>query len=314
MPDRKESFWTNKSPYIARAGQLTQGQMSLFPSSEGKPNVERYGNNIETGFRGKNGTVKDPYRTMTIGRQITISKKARRGFKKTDYRGQKSFTKSYYRFKNLREFQLKNGMIKSDMLPINVDRMKNRAVHSQSFDAFMGKGTIKLPNFQWMILTLKWAATRLPISANNWKVVVAKRAQKVFQDSFKLKKFNSDGEKRWKANTSWTVKKRKWRGTWPGAGKLMQETNELYNSMKFFNPPSILAPARVRVHRRGAVVHNDPEPGDTYGRGFGTHSAKPVVRRQFMGHSTEIEKFENTYIDNYFFYDIWRAPMSAPIG
>ena len=53
----------------------------------------------------------------------------------------------------------------------------------------------------------------------------------MFQESFTLKRFNSDGERNWKNITPWTRRKRKWKGTWPGAGKLMQETNALFKSL-----------------------------------------------------------------------------------
>lgn len=305
MPDRKPVFWhKGNMPSNPKLEQLTEKQRSMFTvSSKGA-------------FTGGNGVTKDAYRPMTIGNRMVLSEKT------IKHGSSSTFTK----LEKAGEYQSKLGWIKGDSfykergklynttnMPRSFNRASVKSMRGSMFDAVLGRSTVKLPNFQWMIYTLQFARARLPITANNWKVVVAKRAEKVFKDSFKLKRFNSHGEKQWKANTSWTVKKRKWRGHWPQANKLMQETNELYESLKFFQSKSSFGPAGVHVSRRGAAVHNDPEPGDTYGRGFGTHSAKPVTRRQFMGHSTEIERFEHAYIDKYFFYDIWRAPMGAPI-
>lgn len=150
-------------------------------------------------------------------------------------------------------------------------------------------------------------AHQLPIATEHWKLVLAHRALTVFKESFKLKRFNSNGTSRWKVNTEWTRKKRKWKGTWPGAGKLMQETNALFKSLHISKTPFVGVVAEARY----AGVHNNPEPGMTYGNGFGGRYSppKPVTQRQFMGHSTLIDDFIATYERRYLFDTIFRRPV-----
>ena len=85
----------------------------------------------------------------------------------------------------------------------------------------------------------------------------------------------------------------------------MQETNALYESLEYI-PAVAPFTSGVRANASYAGFHNDPRPGETYGTHYG---AKPVTRRQFMGHSTLIDDFIMTYEQAYLFDTVFRKQV-----
>lgn len=170
------------------------------------------------------------------------------------------------------------------------------------------------------------------IAVLNFTVAVAKRALVVFQHSFKEKRFYSGDGESWPELSSFTIRKRLRRGTWPGHGGMMQEYGKLYNSIQRLNEitgKSVMIgdgiyhetvhtnenmfPPRGRGGQKFcyAGIHNNPE-GHTYGDGFGGQiTPRPVKKRQFMGFSTYIDQFEEQYIDRYLFHQIFNKGGSG---
>lgn len=143
--------------------------------------------------------------------------------------------------------------------------------------------------------------------------MTALRAQKVFQTSFEKKRFWSEGSNPWTGNSRFTVKKRKFKGTWPGRGGLMMETGDLYDSIQV-----------KKKGKKGETVFTDPKAfrhhKDNHGRtrrfcyaglhnsGYGTYGSwgGKTIQRQFMGHSTYIADFIRTTVDRYMFYNVFK--------
>lgn len=274
-----------KGGYSSPRGTLSAAQQGLF--SKGT-NFFRYN------LRGSNipGQVRAPFKEMMIGRSMHSGPNSKRSWSTSSFSG-------------ARQMELP-----SNYEGVGKHNTKYGLKTKQSWAAFGSGEVIKLPNFKRLVLQMTIAAHQIPIAAEHWRFVLAQRALKIFQDSFTMKKFNSKGASRWQANTSWTVKKRKWKKTWPKVNKLMQETNALYNSLEYV--PTI-APftSGVRANASYSGFHNDPRPGETYGNGFGGiySPPKPVVRRQFMGHSTLIDDFIMAYEQAYLFDTVFRKQV-----
>lgn len=266
-------------------GYLSDSQKALFSK-----------NTLFNGTRQKNGTVTysrhivSPFREMMIGKKMQSKTNGEWSIK---------------RFHDVRYMELPN-----DYTGPSRHKTKN-GVKTKNTWRTRGRGAVTtLKDIREMVLQMTVSAHQMSIAFEHWRIVLAKRALKIFQDSFEMKKFNSAGEVRWKANTSWTVKKRKRRKTWPGANKLMQEYNNLYKSLKDI-PTVKRFTSGVKATSKYAGYHNDPRPGDTYGDGFGGKFSPPksIVRRQFMGHSTLIDEFINQYEKNYLYYTIFRESI-----
>lgn len=262
-------------------GTLTSAQKSLFVAG--------------TKFSDVSGRIAAPFREMSIGQELRSGRHARAG---NDGRGLRTKW-----FTDLRKMEMP-----SNYRGVGSMKVGNNRVTRDSWRATAGVDVIVLKNTNQLYQHLISVAHQIPIATEHWRMVLARRALAVFQESFTLKRFNSDGERNWKRITPWTRKKRKWKGTWPGAGKLMQETNALFKSLHIENSTltsSVVASARY------AGIHNDPEPGMTYGNGFGGKYSppKPVTKRQFMGHSTKIDEFIAAYEKNYLFDTVFRRPV-----
>lgn len=262
----------------ATRGTLTSAQKSLFVAG--------------TQITGASGRLNAPFREMTIGQDI---KPGRHATKYVSANRKIWFTDS-------RQMELPRdykGIGATGRNGVRFTREKWKATYKTDFIEMSSKQLHR---------HLVSVAHQIPIATEHWRLVLAHRALKVFQESFKLKRFNSAGSARWKLNTEWTRKKRKWKGTWPGAGKLMQETNALFKSLHVVNQLSFIG---VNASARYAGIHNNPSPGMTYGNGFGGKyfPPKPVTQRQFMGHSTEIDEFIASYERRYLFDTIFRKPV-----
>lgn len=254
-------------------GQLTTKQKSLF-HSKAKLFTE-------------SGRVSSPYREMTIGNKISSGVHAK-----------KTLSTNWFTDRRQMEMPLNykgTGTIK---------RLETRKTRD-NWEAFpSGSGFVKLNSKEFPI-HLIMVSHQIGIAMEHWRLAIANRALAVFQESFKLKKFNSADGKKWKKNTRWTWRKRLRKGTWPGAGRLMQETNKLYKSLHVVNGEPFVG---VKASCRYAGIHNNPRPGETYGNGFGGKyfPPKPVTRRQFMGHSTKIDEFILMYESRYLFDSVFR--------
>lgn len=240
-----------------------------------------------------------PFREMMINRPMSSGPNAKRSFSVKKYHDIRymELPKNYQGYGRHRT---KNGVFTK-----NTWRIFNRAKG----------GTVafaKLKNLKEMVLQMEIAAHQLPIAFEHWRFVLAQRALKVFQESIELKCFNSATGYKWQAISKWTRRKRKRAGTWCGAGGLMQETNNLYKSLQCYET---IAPftSGVRANASYAGYHNSPRKGETYGDGFGKMFSppKPVIRRQFMGHSSLIMDFINAYQKSYLFDTVFRKPTEV---
>lgn len=264
---------------VVLRGSLTERQRNLFVAG--------------TNFLDESGRLRRPFREMSIGQNINSTK----------YTANRVNASEFKWFRDIRRMEMPDDRNVIGSMKRGHGRVTrtNWAVISNS------KGNASAMSFNQFYMQIVSIAHQIPIATSNWKLVLAHRALAVFRQSFTLKRFNSDGAKKWPLNTAWTRKKRKSKkpSTWPGANRLMQETNALYKSIKLMNTFTFTG---VTASARYAGVHNCPTTGMTYGNGFGGifTPPKPVTQRQFMGHSTEIDKFIATYERRYLFDTIFR--------
>lgn len=270
-------------------GTLTTAQKGMFVAG--------------TSFSDVSGRVKSPFREMMIGETVQSGRHAK-GLQTEQYwdRRRMELPKNY---SGTGAYNV-NKRNRRDIW--GTSRISNKVVTRTLWNVPNDASTITLKNINQLYQHFVIVAHQIPIASEHWRMVLARRALAVFKESLTLKRFNSDGSRKWKLNTKWTRQKRKWKGTWPGAGKLMQETNNLFNSLHVVDSAltsSVVASARY------AGIHNCPEPGMTYGNGFGGRYSppKPVTQRQFMGHSTKIDEFIAIYERRYLFDTIFRAPV-----
>lgn len=262
-------------------GTLTSTQKGLFVAG--------------TKLSDASGRIVAPFREMSIGQELRSGRHARSN---NEGKGLKTTW-----FRDPRKMELP-----SNYQGVGAKKVGNSYVTRQNWQATAKEGIIRFKDVNQLYQHLISVAHQIPIATEHWRMVLARRALAVFQESFILKRFNSDGAHNWKRISPWTRKKRKWKGTWPGAGKLMQETNALCKSLHV-KDGALTSSVVASAHYAG--IHNCPEPGMTYGNGFGGKymPPKPVTKRQFMGHSTKIDEFIAAYEKNYLFDTIFRKPV-----
>lgn len=148
---------------------------------------------------------------------------------------------------------------------------------------------------------------------------VAKRAQKVFRNSFRYHRFYSGDASPWKPLSEATIAKRRRKctlhggilneyGTLKGSiefatGNGFQTTINHISRQRIFTNPSKFN-VSTNPHRGFcyAGVHNNPGPNETYGNGFGGRKrVVKVVQRQFMGYSTYIDNYVEENMNKYLF-------------
>ena len=158
-------------------------------------------------------------------------------------------------------------------------------------------------------------------NSHNFAIILSLRAQKIFQQSFKYRRFYSAGASKWPDLTENTMKRRIKNGTWPGAGGILREFGDMYKSIKqrdvasggqVYTDPSEYKPhtyknGKTRRSICYAGIHNNGwEMGMTYGTGVGgKRAAVPVKQRQFMGHSTYLFNFANSIMGVYLFDEVF---------
>lgn len=173
-------------------------------------------------------------------------------------------------------------------------------IGTQKLDGKLNTVFVKDP-LSTIAMQLKIAAYNLQKSIDYWKNALAYRALNIFQSSFDMGRFNSDGSKPWKKNAKSTIAKRIYRNTWPGAGGLMLETGYLRDTLKVKDGAG-LKPAVVSSTARYAGIHNNPD-GLVYANGT------PVTQRQFIGHSSNINLFILQYQTQYLFDSVFLAQV-----
>lgn len=267
---------------------LNEGQKGLF--SKG---TYFYGHVDRNGNYNYSNHLLPHYKEMTIGQRLESGPHAKRKW------SVESFTDARYM------------KLPSDYKGSGKHATKKGLMTKKTWQTFglTSDGVYKLKNLKEMVLQLTIATHQVSIASEHYRIVLAQRALKIFQDSFTLKRFNSAGSTRWEALTKWTRNKRKRMGYWPNTNKTLQETNYLYNSLECL--PTINAfTSGVRANAKYAGFHNDPRPGETYGNGWGGKFSplKPVTRRQFMGHSTLLDDFIHVYEKAYLFDTVFRKP------
>lgn len=155
---------------------------------------------------------------------------------------------------------------------------------------------------QW-IKQIQISQYALRVQAENFRVVVGRRAMKVFQNSFKYQQFYSNRSRRWTPLSSYTLKKRARRGT---GSRILKEYGDLYNSIKLDESAGVgrtrvytdIVPANVGHHKKHSICyagyHNEGK--GTYGSAWNGHKPKPYVKRQFMGHSSYLNPFTDSFM------------------
>lgn len=155
---------------------------------------------------------------------------------------------------------------------------------------------------QW-IRQIQISQYALRMQAENFRVVVGRRAMKVFQNSFKYQQFYSNRSRRWTPLSSYTLKKRARRGT---GSRILKEYGDLYNSIKLDESAGVgrtrvytdIVPANAGHHKKHSICyagyHNEGK--GTYGSAWNGHKPKPYVKRQFMGHSSYLNPFTDSFM------------------
>lgn len=155
---------------------------------------------------------------------------------------------------------------------------------------------------QW-IRQLQISLHALYTNAENFRIVVGQRAIKVFQNSFKYQQFYSSRTQHWRALSSYTLRKRAHRGT---GSRILKEYGDLMESIKLKERVNLITtrvytdivPANAAKHKKHSICyagyHNEGK--GTYGRGWNGHKPKPYIRRQFMGHSSHLDPYKDSFM------------------
>lgn len=154
---------------------------------------------------------------------------------------------------------------------------------------------------QW-VMQLKVSMQALRTQSENFRVVVGKRALKIFQNSINKQQFYSQDGGAWAPLSPTTLKKRAKRGT--GSHKL-REYGDLLKSIKFKNTNSIsskiytdVVPANAGHHKKHSICyagyHN--EGVGTYGKAWRGHTPRAYIQRQFIGHSTHLDPLRDNFM------------------
>lgn len=167
-----------------------------------------------------------------------------------------------------------------------------------------GGGSVTILNGtkQW-IRQIQISQYALRVQAENFRVVVGRRAMKVFQNSFKYQQFYTNRSRRWAPLSSYTLKKRARRGT---GSRILKEYGDLYDSIKLNESAGAartrvytdIVPANAGHHKKHSICyagyHNEGK--GTYGSAWNGHKPKPYIKRQFMGHSSYLNPFTDSFM------------------
>lgn len=165
-----------------------------------------------------------------------------------------------------------------------------------------GSATVLHGTKQW-IRQIQISLYALRVQSENFRVVVGRRAMKVFQNSFKYQQFYSSRSRAWASLAPYTLKKRASRGT---GSRILKEYGDLYNSIKMDEHAGVMTsriytdivPSNAAHHKKHSICyagyHNEGK--GTYGSGWNGHKPKPYIKRQFMGHSSYLNPFTDSFM------------------
>lgn len=257
---------------------------------------------------GHAGHVSLSDRNRSLFPKDMFEKKSRGGYKisrqYTDpYRGKKFGLKNPYSALNIKI----NGSQKS-YTQSTFDRWSKSGQHFQS-----------ALTFAWLRKHLIEVIEKIHVNSMNYTVILSLRAQKIFQDSFKYKRFYSANGGAWPSLRQSTIKKRQRKNTWPGAGGMLREYGDMFSSIEVrragdntFMGGVITNPKKYVRHEytgRDGQKHTDKRGAFCYA---GLHNNGGTIRgghhlpkRQFMGHSTYLFEFALRQADRYFFFNVF---------
>lgn len=139
--------------------------------------------------------------------------------------------------------------------------------------------------------------------AERFRIMLGYRAQKVFQKSFRMQKFNSNNAISWTPLAPYTLKKRLARGT---GSRILKEYGDLLNSIKVSETArsgltTVYTDKVVsnKAHHKTLTVcyagfHNEGK--GYYGRFSPHHIPKRYIKRQFIGHSSELNPLTDPFL------------------
>lgn len=162
--------------------------------------------------------------------------------------------------------------------------------------------TVFVGTRQW-VTHLRITLHALYTSAENFRVLVGNRAIKVFQNSFRYRRFYSNRTQNWRGLSDYTLRKRAHRGT---GSRILYEYGDLHNSFKLKERVNMMTtrvytdvvPANAAKHKKHSICyagyHNEGK--GTYGKGWNGTKPKPYIRRQFMGHSSHLDPYKDSFM------------------
>lgn len=251
---------------------------------------------------GHGGNVSIPNKYRTAFSKDVFEKKSRGGYRISD--------------KYISEYKGKDFGKRNPFSPLNIKINGAQKTYSASANKKYTKGF----TFAWLRKHLIQVPEKIEINAMNFTVILALRAQKIFQDSFKYKKFYSAKGGAWESLASSTIKKRQKKGTWPGAGGMLREYGDMYRSIKITRGRSGAF--------TGSVVYTDPKEytqhqytnrrgqkiidkrgvfcyAGLHNEGGKIRHGRRLPKRQFIGHSTYLFQFALEQADRYFFFNVF---------
>lgn len=258
------------------------------------------------GGAGSGGWVSIPDKYRTAFPKGVVERKTRGGYRISD--------------KYLKPYQGKRFGLVNPYSPLNIKINGAQKTFTASKNKKFGKGF----TFAWLRMHLISVPEKIEIASMNFTIILALRAQKIFQNSFKYKKFYSLDGGSWTPLAKSTIKKRERKGTWPGAGGMLREYGDMYRSIKLTKGGI----TRNGTKFNGSFVHTDPKEYSQHSytnrrgqnvidkRGVfcyaGLHNEGGRIRyghklpkRQFMGHSSYLFEFALAQMDRYFFFNVF---------
>lgn len=165
-----------------------------------------------------------------------------------------------------------------------------------------GGGNVLVGSQQW-IRQLQISIYAVRLQAENFRVMVGRRAIKVFQNSFRYQQFYHNRSQKWTPLSPATLKKRAKRGT---GNRILKEYGDLHDSIKIEEKIGSfktrvytdIVPANAGKHKRQSICyagyHN--EGHGTYGAPKNGHTPKAYIKRKFMGHSSYLNPFTDSFM------------------
>lgn len=250
---------------------------------------------------GSGGWVSIPEKFRTSFPKDMFERKSRGGYRISD-----SYTKPY---------QGKRFGLTNPYTPLNIKVNGAQKTYVASNNKLFSKGF----TFAWLRKHLIGVSEKIEINSMNFTVILSLRAQKIFQDSFKYKRFYSASGNAWEPLDPKTIKKRQRKHIWIGAGGMLREYGDMYKSIKvrrgagrkfaggvYTDPSEYVqhqytnSKGRKQVDKRGvfcyAGLHNE---------GGKIRGGRKLPKRQFMGHSTYLFEFALAQADRYFFFNVF---------